>query len=80
MSTKNADRFSPPCPGGQTQSLLLKIVLCLVLVFALVIPRECGSEVYKYTDKDGIIHFTDDLTEVPVEQRTEVEAYQEQRR
>jgi hypothetical protein len=79
MSTKNADRFSPLFPGGQAQALLLKIVLCLVLVFALVIRGECGPEVYKYTDKDGIVHFTDDLSDVPVEQRTKVEAYQERK-
>jgi hypothetical protein len=55
------------------------MVLCLVVVLVLLFPGICRAELYKYTDKEGIVHVTDNLADVPEEQRAEVEAYQELR-
>jgi len=36
------------------------------------LPPELRSEIYKYVDKNGTIHFVDDLTKVPEEYRNQV--------
>jgi len=35
------------------------------------------AEYYKYTDGDGVLHFTDNILEVPQSQRKDVKQYQE---
>ncbi len=36
-----------------------------------------SAEYYKYIDKDGTVHYTDDLTAVPENQRTNINEYNE---
>ena len=44
----------------------IKFLTCLVIVlFALSAP----AQIYKYTDDEGHVRFTDDLNQVPAEQR-----------
>jgi hypothetical protein len=43
--------------------------LFLLFVFQLVTAHNCFAELHGYTDSDGVIHFTDDLSKVPTKMR-----------
>jgi DNA repair exonuclease SbcCD ATPase subunit len=55
----------------------LKILLPLVF---MVFASAASAEFYKYYDKKGNVHFTDDYNQVPEDQRNNVEGYEEYRR
>ena len=46
----------------------MRIFIITVVCLALTVPAFAGM--YKWTDKNGKIHFTDSLNKVPVDQRT----------
>ena len=48
---------------------------CLVIILIIMIPAFAFSDFYKYTDKDGNVLFTDDLSKVPENQRTGISEY-----
>jgi hypothetical protein len=43
-----------------------------VAFFVFVLPGLCLAELYMYKDKDGLTHFTDNLADVPEDQRSQV--------
>jgi hypothetical protein len=49
----------------------------LILPILLFVSTSVWGEFYKYTDKDGNVHFTDDYNQVPVDQRENVTGYRE---
>jgi predicted aspartyl protease len=54
------------------------VFFILVLIFALVVfPLVPRSEIYKYVDKSGTIHFVDDLGKIPQEYRNQVTVYED---
>lgn len=52
-----------------------RIIIMLMILLAL--PALASAEIYKYRDQNGILRFTDNLTEVPLAQRKNVDEYQE---
>ena len=52
----------------------LGCAICLILIF---ICTPAASQFYRYTDKDGHTIFTDDLNQVPIEQRSGTRTYTE---
>jgi len=48
------------------------LIAVLVMVLA---PGLAGAEFYKYRDANGVLRFTDDISEVPVEQRVKLKEY-----
>ena len=49
----------------------------LLLMLALVwTPGLAGAEFYKYRDANGVLRFTDDISEVPADQRAKLKEYQ----
>jgi hypothetical protein len=59
------------------QRTLFSFSVGLLLVVSLLFPSALWAEFYRYTGEDGAIHFTDDLNEVPPNQRGQVEAFSE---
>lgn len=51
----------------------MHLLLMLVLVWT---PGLAGAEFYKYRDANGVLRFTDDISEVPVDQRAKLKEYQ----
>jgi predicted aspartyl protease len=50
----------------------------LVLICTLVLsPLALRAEIYKYVDKNGTIHFVDDLGKVPEEYRNQITVYED---
>ena len=48
-----------------------------MLMILLALPVLASAEIYKYRDQNGILRFTDNLAEVPLAQRENVDQYQE---
>jgi len=48
-----------------------------ILLVLLVLPMLVSAEIYKYRDQNGVLRFTDNLTEVPLAQRKNIEQYKE---
>jgi hypothetical protein len=47
-------------------------IIALVLV---MVPALSQAEFYKYRDANGVLRFTDDITEVPADQRAQLKEY-----
>jgi hypothetical protein len=47
----------------------MRIFIITVVCLALALAAPAFARMYKWTDKDGKIHFTDRLNEVPLDQR-----------
>ena len=47
--------------------------LMIILFVSIGLPSSLRSEIYKYVDKKGTVHFVDDLTKVPEEYRKQVD-------
>ncbi|MCR4287598.1 MAG: DUF4124 domain-containing protein [Deltaproteobacteria bacterium] len=59
------------------------VIKTLMLVFASVFFLMSGpafADIYRWTDKDGILHITDDLQKVPPEHRGGIEPYKTEER
>lgn len=50
----------------------LHTLFLMVAFFVFVLPGLCRAELYMYKDKDGLTHFTDNLADVPEDQRSQV--------
>ena len=50
-------------------------LLFIVIIFLVSIGSNAGAEFYKYKDENGTIIFTDDYSQVPVDQRANAEKY-----
>ena len=46
-----------------------------ILILSFTFSGNLWAEFYRYIGKDGAVHFTDDLNQVPVEQREKMESY-----
>ena len=51
----------------------------IVVLFAMVFffSMLANAQIYRYTDEEGVVRFTDDLAQVPPDQRPKTEQYQE---
>lgn len=49
----------------------------IIMLPILLLPMLVSAEIYKYRDQNGVLRFTDNLTEVPLSQRENVDQYQE---
>ncbi len=51
--------------------------ILLLLVALSLIPMPVFAEFYKYKDANGVLRFTDNLLEVPKDQREKIQTYKE---
>lgn len=47
----------------------------MIIALLVITPLTAYSEFYKYTDETGAIRFTDDITQIPEDQRPKVKQY-----
>lgn len=53
-------------------------VLCLVFLLVLLgVSHPAHGDLYRYVDKDGVLHFTDNLADVPEDQRLDSHRFRE---
>jgi hypothetical protein len=53
------------------------IQLYLAFVLCLLLSGPASAEFYKYVAEDGTVHFTDDINDVPADQRAAIAGYDE---
>ena len=51
------------------------IILISILISIVLFSMSASAEYYRYVDKDGNVHYTDDLTSIPENQRTDINEY-----
>ena len=56
---------------------MVRIIMCFFLIFAVLSAASPASAFYEYVDEHGITRYTDDINEVPEDQRFGKEEYQE---
>ena len=56
---------------------MLRYKPIIFLLILLLVPALSFAEFYKYRDKDGVLRFTDNLVDVPEDQRPKVDNYSE---
>jgi hypothetical protein len=49
------------------------VIICMAIIILPVLPASLSAQIYKYIDKNGQKRWTDDLSQVPIEQRKSVE-------
>jgi hypothetical protein len=47
----------------------------IILISIVLFSMSASADYYRYIDKDGNVHYTDDLTNVPENQRTDINEY-----
>jgi len=57
--------------------LLMKLIRFFISLTLVLFSMSASAEYYRYFDKDGNVHYTDDLTDVPKDQRTDIHEYTE---
>ncbi len=55
----------------------MKLRQVLIFIILISLPIFVSAEFYQYTDKNGVQRFTDNLADVPVDQRKKVQQYLE---
>ncbi len=50
------------------------VVMALAL---MLVPLISSAEFYKYRDESGVLRYTDDMNEIPKDQRPNMDAYSE---
>ena len=55
----------------------MKMIKFLILLVIVVFAAPAPAEIYKYVDEQGDVHFTDDINQVPEDQRDSLEVSSE---
>ena len=55
----------------------MKYFRIFIIITFLMFSASAAAEFYKYTDEDGNVHLTDDINQVPAEQRAKIRSYVE---
>lgn len=55
----------------------MRMACVLLIVFWVLFPTSAYAEIYRYTDQNGVLRFTDNIANVPENQRKDVLNYSE---
>ncbi|MBE9582728.1 MAG: DUF4124 domain-containing protein, partial [Proteobacteria bacterium] len=55
----------------------MKLRQCVIVLILTIFPALASAEFYKYVDKNGSVRFTDNLANVPADQRSQVDEYED---
>lgn len=71
---KGGPVIQPILKGGMMHAKYgVFIIFCSAVILLSSIPAK--GEIYKYIDKDGVVHYTDNLATIPPEYRKELDRY-----
>ena len=55
----------------------MKLINIPIFIIIVLLSAPASAQFYKYVDEDGNIRFTDDINQVPAQQRATVKSYEE---
>ena len=55
----------------------MRLINIPIFIIIVLLSAPASAQFYKYIDEDGNIRFTDDINQVPKQQRTTVKSYEE---
>jgi len=55
----------------------MRLLYALLLLICMLLPSSVLAEYYQYRDQNGVLRFTDNLADVPEDQRQQIKSYTE---
>ncbi len=55
----------------------MRLLYALLFLICMLLPSSVLAEYYQYRDQNGVLRFTDNLADVPEDQRKQIESYTE---
>jgi len=55
----------------------MRTIFCLIIIALIWLPAPAPAEYYKYKDANGVIRYTDNLADIPADQRPKIETRKE---
>jgi hypothetical protein len=59
------------------EDLFMRLLFALLFLICMWLPSSVLAEYYQYRDQNGVLRFTDNLADVPEDQRQQIERYSE---
>jgi hypothetical protein len=79
MNSRYADFISQSDAVNRMHIYDLRVLVCIIFVSFIFSPCLCWADYYRYQDKNGVIHFTDDMADIPEDRLNNIKTYQEGR-
>ena len=55
----------------------MRLIYALLFLICVWLPASVSAEYYKYRDQNGVLRFTDNLADIPEDQRLQIESHTE---
>ena len=55
----------------------MRLLFALLFLICMLLPSSVLAEYYQYRDQNGVLRFTDNLADIPEDQRQQIESYTE---
>ncbi|MCJ7618560.1 MAG: DUF4124 domain-containing protein, partial [Desulfobacterales bacterium] len=77
MNSRYANFISQSDAVNRMHIYDLRVLVCIIFVSFIFFPCLCWADYYRYQDKNGVIHFTDDMADIPEDRLNNIKTYQE---